>query len=182
MNTGTEDGGEITQVGDRGFFMVGSHVGHDCKVGDDVTMANNALLGGHVVVDDFVVLGGQCVVHQFVRIGEGAMLAGFSGIGADLIPFGFAIGQRGVLDGLNIVGLKRRGFSKDDIRRLRQVYRILFLGQGNFRDRLAAVERDHAGNPLVNKITAFIRQRQSRPLLMATKRSVPLDSQADAAE
>jgi UDP-N-acetylglucosamine acyltransferase len=167
MNLGTEDGGGLTRVGDRGFFMVGTHVGHDCHVGDDVVMANSSVLGGHVTVGNRVVFGGASAVHQFVRIGESAMVSGVSGIGADIIPFGLAIGQRAVLHGLNVVGLRRRGFSRDDIRRLRNAYRALFLGPGVFRERLARVEREFAGDALVGIILDFIRAGQNRPLMHA---------------
>ncbi len=165
MNLGTEDGGGITRVGDRGFFMVGSHVGHDCHVGDDVILANNAVLGGHVALGDRVVLGGASAIHQFVRIGEGAMVSGVSGVGADIIPYGFAIGQRAVLDGLNVVGMRRRGLKRDDIHRLRSAYQALFLGEGVFRDRFAKVEQAFAGEPLVDNILAFIKAGNSRPLM-----------------
>ena len=97
------------------LLMVGSHVGHDCQVGNHVTLANNAVLGGHVQIEDYVFLGGHSAAHQFVRIGESAMIAGVTGLGADVIPFGFAIGQRGELDGLNVVGMRRRGYSRADI-------------------------------------------------------------------
>jgi UDP-N-acetylglucosamine acyltransferase len=167
MNLGTEDGGGLTRVGERGFFMVGSHIGHDCHVGDDVVMANNAVLGGHVTVGNRVVFGGASAVHQFVRIGESAMVSGVSGIGTDIIPFGLAIGQRAVLHGLNVVGLRRRGFSRDDIRRLRAAYHALFLGPGVFRERLARVEREYAGDALVGIILEFIRAGQNRPLMHA---------------
>src|SRR4051794_26061251 len=106
MNTGTEEGGGVTQVGDRCLFMVGSHVGHDCAVGNHVTFANNAVLGGHVTVGDNVFIGGQSAIHQFTRIGEGAMIGGVSGVREDVIPFGFALGQSAVLVGLNILGLR----------------------------------------------------------------------------
>src|SRR5215469_9404129 len=109
MNTGTEDGGGITRVGDRCSFMVGSHIGHDCTVGDDVTFANNVVLGGHVAVGDHTFLGGHVAIHQYVRIGEGVMMAGMSAARDDIIPFGFALGQTGALVGLNVVGLRRRG-------------------------------------------------------------------------
>src|SRR5215467_7491104 len=158
MNIGTEDGGGITEVGARCFFMVGSHVGHDCHVGNDVTLANGAVLGGHVTTGDYVTLGGHAAVHQFVRIGEGAMISGVSGVAADVIPFAFAIGQRAVLDGLNVIGLKRRGFAREDIRRLRSAYRALFLANGLFRDRLAAVADTFGNDPLVGKVIAFIRE------------------------
>lgn len=165
MNIGTEDGGGVTMVGDRGFFMVGSHVGHDCAVGDDVILANNAVLGGHVTLGNRVVLGGVSAIHQFVRIGESAMISGVSGVGADVIPFGFAIGQRAVLDGLNVVGMRRRGFTRDDIHRLRRAYRVLFLGAGVFRGRLSRVEREFEGDALVGRVLAFIHAGQSRPLM-----------------
>jgi UDP-N-acetylglucosamine acyltransferase len=165
MNVGTEDGGGVTRVGERGFFMVGSHVGHDCEVGNDVTMANNAVLGGHVTLGDYAVIGGGTAVHQFVRIGQSAMISGVSGITADVIPFAFAMGQRAVLDGLNVVGLRRRGFARDDIRRLRRVYRELFLGAGVFRERVLRVEREFGGDALADKVLAFIHAGKLRPLM-----------------
>src|SRR5581483_11767484 len=125
MNTGTEDGGGVTTVGDRCMFMVGSHVGHDCSVGNDVTLANNVVLGGHVSVGDFTFLGGHVAIHQFVRIGEGVMMAGMSAARDDIIPFGFALGQTGALVGLNIVGLKRRGATRAQLHALRRAYRAL---------------------------------------------------------
>jgi UDP-N-acetylglucosamine acyltransferase len=166
MSTGTEDAGGITRVGDRCFFMAGSHVGHDCSVGSDVTFANNAVLGGHVSVGDHAFLGGQAALHQFVRVGEGAMIGGLSGITRDVIPFGFAFGPKAELVGLNVVGLKRRGHSRADLHRLRQCYRALFLGAGEFRDRLAAVAADHGADPLVGKIVDFLRSGGSRPPMM----------------
>ncbi len=175
MNTGTEFDRGVTEIGDRGFFMVGSHVGHDCKVGSDVTMANNAALGGHVTVEDHVIFGGHSAVHQFVRIGEGAMIAGVTGIGADIIPFGFAIGQRGCLDGLNVVGMQRRGFARADIHRLRQFYRALFLLPGPFKNRLEAAIREFSGDPIVDKIVAFIRGGGSRPLMKPGQASESAD-------
>jgi UDP-N-acetylglucosamine acyltransferase len=166
MSTGTEDGGGLTDIGDRCFFMAGSHVGHDCHVGSDVTFANNAVLGGHVSVGDRAFLGGQAAVHQFVRVGEGAMIGGLSGITRDVIPFGFAFGPKAELVGLNMVGLKRRGHGRAEIHRLRQCYRALFLGAGEFRDRLAAVAAEHAADPLAGKIIDFLRAGGSRPPMM----------------
>jgi UDP-N-acetylglucosamine acyltransferase len=166
MSTGTEDGGAITSIGDRCFLMAGSHVGHDCRVGSDVTFANNAVLGGHVSVGDRAFLGGQAAVHQFVRVGEGAMIGGLSGITRDVIPFGFAFGPKAELVGLNMVGLKRRGVGRADLHRLRQCYRALFLGGGEFRDRLAAVAAEHGADPLIGKIVAFLRAGGSRPPMM----------------
>jgi UDP-N-acetylglucosamine acyltransferase len=179
INTGTEDGGGLTEVGARCFLLVGSHVGHDCRVGNDVTLANNAVLGGHVTVGDHSFLGGLAAIHQFVRIGEGAMISGVSGVAADVIPFGFAIGQRAVLNGLNVVGLRRRGVARDDIHRLRRAYRALFLGSGAFRDRLPAVEREFPGDALVGKIVAFILAGESRPLMWPQKSRSVAASGAD---
>jgi UDP-N-acetylglucosamine acyltransferase len=164
MNLGTEGGGGVTRVGDRCFFMVGSHVGHDCAVGNDVTLANNAVLGGHVSVGDHAFFGGNCAVHQFVRIGEGAMIAGLSGARGDVIPFGFAVGQLADLAGLNVVGLRRRGVSRLDLHRLRRAYQQLFFGEGQFAERADAVARAFEGDPIVGKIVAFIRAGGSRPL------------------
>ena len=156
MNTGTEDGGGVTEVGDRCFLMVGSHVGHDCMVGNDVTFANNVVLGGHVTIGDFVVFGGQAAVRQFVRIGEGAMIVGLSGVRADVIPFGLVQGPLANLMGLNVVGMHRRGFSKADIHLLRRAYEAIFFGSGTFRERLDQVAAQSGSTPLIAKVIAFI--------------------------
>lgn len=166
INTGTEDGGGLTEIGARCLFLVGSHVGHDCRVGGNVTLANNAVLGGHVTVGDFTFLGGSAAIHQFVRIGESVMISGVSGVAADVIPFAFAIGQRAVLDGLNVTGLKRRGFSRADIRPLRRAYQALFGGSGVFRDRLSMVAQEFGNDPLAAKVIEFIAARQARPLML----------------
>jgi UDP-N-acetylglucosamine acyltransferase len=165
MNTGTEDGGGVTSVGEHCLFMVGSHVGHDCQVGNRVTLANNAVLGGHVQVGDHTFLGGQAAVHQFARVGEGAMVAGLSGIWGNLIPFGYGRGQLADLAGLNVVGLKRRGATSADLHRLRRAYRQLFLGEGVFAECVDAVARDFAEDPLIKKIISFIRAGGKRPLM-----------------
>jgi UDP-N-acetylglucosamine acyltransferase len=170
INTGTEDDRGVTEVGDRCWLMVGSHVGHDCKVGSDVTFANNVVLGGHVTIGDFVVLGGQAAVRQFVRIGEGAMVVGLSGVRADVIPFGLVQGPLADLIGLNVVGMRRRGSSKADIHRLRQAYEAMFFGGSTFRQRLEEVAAHHGGDPLVAKVIAFIRSG-TRPLTMAIRRA-----------
>ena len=165
MNTGTEDGGGLTSVGEGCFFMAGSHVAHDCQVGNSVTFANNAVIGGHVSIGDYAFLGGQAAVRQFARIGEGAMVAGLSGISQNLIPFGYALGQIADLVGLNVVGLRRRGATRPDLHRLRRTYRALFLDRGVFADRFNAVARDFADDPLAGKIIAFIRAGGKLPLM-----------------
>ena len=181
MNTGTEDGGGLTSVGERCLFMVGSHVGHDCQVGNAVTFANNAVIGGHVTVGDYTFLGGNAAVHQYARIGEGAMVAGLSGISRDLIPFGYARGQIADLAGLNVVGLRRRGATRADLHRLRRIYRTLFLGEGLFADRFNVVARDFADDPLVGKIVAFIRAGGKLPLMRPRGRREGGEPDDDAA-
>ncbi len=165
MNTGTEDGGGVTRVGERCVFMVGSHVGHDCEVGNDVTLANNAVLGGHVSIGDYTFLGGHVAIHQFVRVGEGVIMAGMSAARDDIIPFGFALGQTGALVGLNIVGLRRRGATRAEMHRLRRAYRSLFFVEGRLPERVEALAREFADDPLVAKIIAFIRAGGKRPLM-----------------
>lgn len=165
MNTGTEDGGGVTSVGDRGFFMAGSHVAHDCTVGNDVTFANNAVLGGHVTVGDNVVLGGQVAVHQRVRIGEGSMIGGMTGVEGDVVPFALVAGNRGRLVGLNRVGLRRRGITHVEIHRLRRAYMVLFHGEGRFADRIDMIVREFEHDPVVGRIIAFIRDGGGRPLM-----------------
>jgi UDP-N-acetylglucosamine acyltransferase len=165
MNTGTEDGSGITRIGDRCSFLVGSHVGHDCQVGNDVTFANNVVLGGHVSVGDHTFLGGHVAIHQYVRIGEGVMMAGMSAARDDIIPFGFALGQTGALVGLNIVGLRRRGATRAEMHRIRRAYRSLFFVEGRLAERIDAVAREFADDPMVGKIIAFIRAGGKRPLM-----------------
>jgi UDP-N-acetylglucosamine acyltransferase len=165
MNTGTEDGGGVTRVGEHCLFMVGCHVGHDCHVGNSVTFANNVVLGGHVSVGDHTFLGGHAAVHQFVRIGEGAMMAGLSGASGDIIPFGYALGQIADLVGLNVVGLRRRGAKRQELHRLRQAYQRLFFGSGVFSERVGSVAGEFAGDPLVGKIIEFIGAGGKRPLI-----------------
>lgn len=170
MNTGTEDGGGKTEIGDGCFFMVGSHVGHDCHVGNKVVFANNTVLGGHVTIGDHVVFGGGVAVRQFVRIGEGAMIVGLSGVRADVIPYAMAQGPLANLIGLNVVGMRRRGFSKSDIHRVRTAYQDLFFGEGEFRARIDKVAAEHGRDPEVAKIIDFIRAGK-RPFTLAIRRS-----------
>lgn len=168
IQPGTEGGGMITRVGDNCLFMASAHVAHDCIVGNNVIMANNATLAGHVVVGECAFLGGLSAVHQFVRIGKHAMVGGMSGVEADIIPFGMVIGNRAHLNGLNIVGLRRRGFSRDQIHALRNAYRQLFGPEGTLQERLSDVEEQFADNAVVMEIVAFIRSESSRQLCTPT--------------
>ena len=162
MNPGTEGGGMLTKVGDECLFMVGAHVAHDCMVSNNVILVNNATLGGHVVIDDWAIIGGLAAVHQFVRIGRHAMIGGKTGVEHDVIPYGTVTGNRARLEGLNIVGLKRRGFSRDEIHDIRKAYRLIFAEEGTMAERVADVVEDFSGNEPVMEIIDFIRSNSSR--------------------
>ena len=164
MNPGTEGGGLVTRIGDGCLFMVGAHVAHDCQIGNCVVMANNATLGGHVVVEDYAVLGGLCAVHQFVRIGKHAMIGGMSGVERDVIPYGQVMGDRARLCGLNIIGMQRRGFSRENIQGLRNAYQFLFSTDGTLIDRVNETAERFSGIGPVDDIIEFIRADSSRAI------------------
>jgi len=168
MNTGTENGGGVTRVGERCTIMVGCHVAHDCEIGNDVTFANLVTLGGHAAIGDNVVVGGLVAVHQHNRIGEGAMVGGMSRVRNDIIPFGLV--REDYLRGLNIVGLRRRGTTRSELQQLRRAFQALFLGEGVFDDRVEAVARDFADAPTVAKVIAFIRAGGKRSLMRPRRR------------
>lgn len=157
MNPGTEGGGGLTKVGNNCLFMMGSHVGHDCRVGNHVILANNGTLAGHVELDDFVILGGLSAVRQWSRIGTGAIVGGMTGVEFDVIPFGSVIGDRARLAGLNLIGLKRRDIPREQIHALRAAYKRLFESEeGTLRDRARAIAEESADQPLVRTVTDFI--------------------------
>ena len=164
MNPGTEGGGMVTKIGDNCLFMMSSHVAHDCQVGNHVILANNATLAGHVHVGDFAIIGGLSAVHQFVRIGHHAMIGGMSGIENDVIPYGQANGERASLSGLNLVGLKRRGFSREDIHSLRSAYRMLFSPEGTLAERTEDVAEMFKGHSAVMDVLGFMQGNSSRAL------------------
>ena len=164
MNRGTLGGGMITRVGDSCLFMVGVHVAHDCRIPDHVIMANNATLAGHVVIDDYAVLGGLCAIHQYVRIGKHAMIGGMSGVERDVIPYGQVMGDRARLCGLNIIGMQRRGFSREDIQGLRSAYQFLFSADGTLSDRVNETAERFSGIAPVDDILDFIRADSSRAI------------------
>lgn len=164
LNPGTAGGGMVTRVGDHCLLMVGAHVAHDCQIGDHVIMANNATLAGHVVIEDYAILGGLSAVHQFVRIGRHAMIGGMSGVERDVIPYGQVMGDRARLAGLNIIGMQRRGFSRDDIQGLRSAYDFLFSADGTLSDRVNEAAERFGGIAPVAEIIAFIRADSSRAI------------------
>jgi UDP-N-acetylglucosamine acyltransferase len=168
MNPGTVGGGSETIVGARSVFLANSHVGHDCRIGEGVVMSNNVMLGGHCQIGVFANLGGGVAVHQFVRIGAYAFVGGLAGVEHDLIPFGLALGNRAALAGLNIVGLKRRGFSHETIHELRRAYKMLFNGGGalggTLKERIDEVADAFADQEAVQQIVAFLRQGGDRAI------------------
>lgn len=170
MNIGTVAGRGITVVGDNCLFMAASHVAHDCIVGKGAIFANNATIGGHVIIEEGAFLGGLSAVHQFCRIGAFAFVGGCAAVPSDVIPYGSAIGNHAELAGLNLVGLKRRGLSREAIRDLRAAYRDLFVDKSApFKDRLDQVEQRYASRAEVLRIVAFIRA-DTRRALMAPRR------------
>ncbi len=166
MNPGTVAGGGRTSVGDNGFFMSYSHIAHDCHVGNNVVLTNGATLGGHVKVEDNANIGGLAAVHQNCRIGRNAFIGGMTGVEADVIPYGLVMGNRASLSGLNLVGLKRRGLSRDTIHTLRNAYRLLFAQEGTFQERLADVAELFKDCKEVMDIVAFVRADSVRGLVM----------------
>ena len=165
MHTGTALGRGVTLVGSDGLFMVGSHVAHDCIVGDHVVFANNATLGGHVQVGDYVFMGGLSAAHQWSRIGRHAFVGGLAPVTKDVIPFAL-VGNDAHLEGMNLVGLKRRGFTREVINDLRAAYRMLFAEEGTFQERVEDVARVFARSAEVSEVVAFIRADANRPLCL----------------
>ncbi|MGN6286019.1 MAG: acyl-ACP--UDP-N-acetylglucosamine O-acyltransferase [Afipia sp.] len=169
VSAGTVGGGGITRIGDRGYFMNNAHVGHDCIVGNDVIFATSATLGGHCEIGDFVFFGGLSAAHQFVRIGAQVMVGGVSGVRGDVVPFAMVNGQRARLEGLNLVGMKRRGFNRERIRTLQAFYTELFHGAGTFAERLVELRqlRDlETTDPAIVEILAFIDTGKHHSLCM----------------
>jgi UDP-N-acetylglucosamine acyltransferase len=166
MNVGTKKGGGITRVGARGYFMNNSHVGHDCLVGSDVIFATSATLGGHCEIGDFVYIGGLSAVHQFTRIGPQVMVGGICGVRGDVIPFGLVNGQYASLEGFNIIGMKRRKFTRERLATLRSFYKKLFRGPGIFAERLKEVQPLAAEDPAIKEILAFIGDGKLRALCL----------------
>ena len=163
INPGTRGGTGITIIGDDNLMMLGTHVGHDCTLGNRIVLANNAAIAGHCVLEDNVIVGGQSGVHQFVHIGRGAMIGAVSMVTKDVIPYGSIVGNRGALAGLNITGLKRRGVERAQLHALRAAYQAIFVdGTGTLQERATRTGEDHPDNELVQEIVAFISRDHSR--------------------
>ncbi len=171
MNCGSRKDKGITRVGSRGYFMAGSHVGHDCVVGDDVTFANSVALGGHSQIGDGVIFGGLSAVQQFCRVGKGAMVGGLTGVNRDVIPYAMAFGDHAELAGLNLIGLKRRGLSRDTINALRAAFRSIFYGQGgDIKSRAEEAKARWQGVAEVREIADFILAPAKQKLCTARRR------------
>lgn len=164
MNPGTVGGGGVTKVGKNGLFMVGVHIAHDCQIGDQVIMANNATLGGHVEVGDQVIIGGLAAVHQFVRIGRNVMIGGLAGVEHDVVPYALVMGERASLQGLNLVGLKRRGYGKDEIKALSTAYDIIFGKDATLTERVQRLAGEENQPRTVSELLQFLQSRSARSL------------------
>jgi UDP-N-acetylglucosamine acyltransferase len=160
ISRGTAEGGGETVIGEHCYIMAYAHVAHDCRLGKQVILANAATLGGHITIEDHAIVGGLTPVHQFVRIGAYAMVGGGSGVGKDIVPYAMASGNRAKIYGLNIIGLKRHGFSAETIKKLKQAYKLLFHSQLNTIQAVEAIEAQLGGCPEVDYLLDFIRASQ----------------------
>lgn len=164
MNTGTDGGGGVTRVGDDGLFMASCHVAHDAQIGDRVILVNSVAVAGHCVIEDDVIVGGLSGIHQWVRIGQGAIIGALSMVTADVLPHALVQGPRGELDGLNLVGLKRKGVARDDINQLRAAFQMLKQGDGSFKDRAERL-RDDFDSAYVARMVEFVLGESDRGFL-----------------
>ena len=163
INPGTAGGGSKTIVGNNCLFMISSHVAHDCKIGNNVIVANNVPIGGHVTIEDSVVIGGNSAVQQFTRIGRLAMIGGMTGVLKDVIPFGLSIGNRNYLNGLNLIGLRRKKYDNKKIMELSDAYKQIFAAK-NLHENLGKINGEHKGNELIKEVIAFIEKDKKRPI------------------
>lgn len=169
VQPGTEHGGMVTKVGDHCLLMASSHVAHDCHVGNHVILGNNAMIAGHCLIEDHVIVSGGSGAHQYVRIGEHAFIGGMTGIENDVIPFGMVIGNRGWLNGLNVIGLRRRGFNREEIHTVRKAYQLLFANEGTLAERVDDVAKMFPDSDSVQRVIAFIKARSDRALCLPDK-------------
>ena len=163
INPGTEQGGRVTSIGDNNLFMVYCHVAHDCKISDNIVLANNVQVGGHVTIEKNAIVGGSCAIHQFSRIGEAAMIGGMTGVLSDVIPFGLSLGNRNNLMGLNLIGLRRSKVSNENIKKIQLAYEIIFKSI-KFRENIENLSNELKYNEFVKKILKFINTDKKRPI------------------
>ena len=163
INPGTDGGGGLTKIGNNCLFMVSSHVAHDCVIGDNVVAVNNVAIGGHVQIDDNAIIGGNSAIHQYIRIGKFAMIGGICAVIRDVIPYGLVHGNRSVLQGINLIGLRRNNISNQDIALLSKAYKEIFKSE-NLSENLKNLSEDFKKNDLVIEILKFIKKDKKRPI------------------
>ena len=163
INPGTSQGGTITKIGSNNLFMVYCHVAHDCKIENNVVLANNVQVGGHVSIQNNAIVGGSCAIHQFSRIGQSAMIGGMTGVLSDVIPFGLSLGNRNNLVGLNLIGLRRAGISNENIKIMQSSYEVIFK-TSNFRTNIDNLNQKQKDNKYVKLIIEFINTDKKRPI------------------
>ena len=163
INPGTLQGGGITKVGNNNLIMIGAHIAHDCIIGNNIVIANNAAIAGHAEIQDNVILGGNCGVHQFTRIGKMAMIGGMTGVSRDVIPYGLSTGNRNILNGINVVGLRRIKVSNKEIIDLSETYKDIFKTE-NLTENLEKLDPKYKENPLVKEVIDFINKDKKRPI------------------
>jgi len=163
INPGTNGGGGVTKVGNNCLFMVSAHIAHDCFVGDNVVLANNVPLGGHAYIENDVIIGGNSAVQQFTRVGKSAMIGGMCGVVRDIIPYGIVHGNRSILQGLNLIGLRRKNIPNQDIKILSDAYKQLFKNE-NLTENLNSLSKDIKKHELVKEVIIFIEKDKKRPI------------------
>lgn len=166
INPGTAGGGMITKIGDNCLIMIGVHIGHDCIIGNNCVLSNNVTFAGHCTIGDFVIMSGYSGSTQFVRIGSHAFVGGLSKVEKHLIPYGTAVGNPAELSGLNLVGLKRRGFDREAIHNLRTAYRMIFASEGTLRERVDDAAAIFPNDVLVQDVVRFITEAKDQPLTL----------------
>ncbi len=163
INPGTDGGGGVTTIGNNCLFMISSHIAHDCKIGSNVVIANNVPIGGHAIIDNDVIIGGNAAVHQFTRIGKMAMVGGMTGVTTDIIPYGLSLGNRNYLEGINLIGLRRKNIPNKDILELSSAYKEIFK-TNNLNQNLNKLNGEFKSNKLVNDVIEFINKDKKRPI------------------
>ena len=163
VNTGTVGGGGLTRIGNNSLLMIGVHIAHDCLIGNNVVIANSGAIAGHAVIDDDVIIGGNCGVQQFTRIGKMAMIGGMTGVSRDVIPYGLSLGNRNYLNGINVVGLRRKKVSNKEIISLTNAYEEIFKTE-NLSENLSQLNGDFKENSLIREVIDFISKDKKRPI------------------
>ena len=163
INPGTAGGGRITKIGNNCLFMVSAHIAHDCFVGNNVILANNVPLGGHAYIDDKAIIGGNSAVQQFTRVGKSAMIGGMCGVVRDIIPYGIAHGNRSILQGLNLIGLRRKNVPNKEIKTLNDAYKEIFKNE-SLTENLNNLSNEFKNNELVKEVIEFIEKDKKRPI------------------